>query len=237
MVPLQNTHDANGVIEPDRVLMISGTLADSSFGNASSALFDGKSFIPYIVSTSQSGTPGVVAGLFHSFASFSFDQKHFLATGVVILISIAIAAGIVFLLALIEILWTLFARRDEKGVTSYDGADLGADDDSTHRPSSLLEHINAATRSAILGGSPFGPQGEKEAVYAAAASHDDPFSGPDASNYVRAETPSDALGGALDAEEPSRPAYVRYSFEGKGEGELPLKAGQELEILDDRDAA
>ena len=75
------------------------------------------------------------------------------------------------------------------------------------------------------------------AAAGAAAAHDDPFSGPDASNYLRAETPSDALGGALDGDEPSRPAYARYSFDGKGEGELALRAGQELEILDDRDAA
>ena len=75
MVPLQNTHDGNGIIESDRVLMVSGTLSDSSFGNASSALFDGQSFIPYIVSTSQSGTPGSVSSLFHSFKTFSFTQR------------------------------------------------------------------------------------------------------------------------------------------------------------------
>ncbi|KAI0356179.1 hypothetical protein OH77DRAFT_1536521 [Trametes cingulata] len=244
MVPLQNTHDGNDVIESDRVLMVSGSLSDSSFGNASSALFDGQTFTPFVVSTSESGTPGTVAALFHSFVNIDFTQRHFLATGVVILISIAIAAGIVFLLALIEILWALFARRDDK-VSNFDAADLDADDDSTHRPSSLLEHINAATRSTILGSSAFGPNAEKEAglaagaaagAGAAGAAHDDPFSGPDASNYLRAETPSDALGGALGPEE-SRPAYARYSFHGEGEGELPVKAGQELEILDDRDDA
>ncbi|KAI0645397.1 cortical protein marker for cell polarity-domain-containing protein [Trametes meyenii] len=243
MVPLQadHNHDGNDIIQADRVLLVSGSLTDSSFGNASSALFDGQGFTPYIVSTSDSGTPGTVASLFHSFATFSFNQRHFLATGVVILISIAIAAGIVFLLALIEILWTLFARRDDK-VNNYDAVDMDADDDSTHRPSSLLEHINAATRSTILGSSPFGPHAEKEAGLAAvgtgaAAAHDDPFSGPDASNYLRAETPSDALGGVLDGDEHSRPAYARYSFHGEGEGELPVRAGQELEILDDRDPA
>ncbi|KAJ8488922.1 hypothetical protein ONZ51_g3241 [Trametes cubensis] len=244
MVPLQNTHSGNSIIESDRVLMVSGSISDSSFGNASSVLFDGQNFLPYIVSTSESGSPGTVAALFHSIANFSFTQRHFLATGVVILISIAIAAGIVFLLALIEILWTLFARRDDK-VNNYDAVDMDADDDSTHRPSSLLEHINAATRSTILGSSPFGPNAEKEAGLAAAgagavaatASNDDPFSGPDASNYLRAETPSDALGGGLGPEEQSRPAYARYSFDGHGEGELALKAGQELEILDDRDDA
>ena|SRR5438445_138688 len=74
MVPLTNTHAANGIIEPDRMLMISGALATST-GNASSALYDGQNFIPYIVSTSASGTAGSVSSLFHSFSSFSFNQR------------------------------------------------------------------------------------------------------------------------------------------------------------------
>ena len=74
MVPLQNTHSANSIIESDRVLMISGALATSS-GNASSALFDGETLTPYIVSTSATGTLGSVSSLFHSFTSFSFSQR------------------------------------------------------------------------------------------------------------------------------------------------------------------
>lgn len=163
----------------------------------------------------------------------------FLATGVVILISIAIAAGVVFLLALIGILWTLFARKDDK-LAKFDPAEVDDDNSSTHRPSSLLEHINAATRSTILAGqSPFAHMGsEKEADVAAgaAAVSSDPF-GPDASNFARAETPSDAVVGGLANEDMSRPAHARYSFDGAGEGELPLVQGQELEILDDGDGA
>lgn len=75
MVPLQDTHSANGVVEPDRMLMVSGLLSDPSFGNASSALFDGETFIPYIVATSSSGTSGAIASLFHSFSSFSFNHR------------------------------------------------------------------------------------------------------------------------------------------------------------------
>lgn len=74
MVPLQNTHSANGVIEPDRMLFLSGSLDDSLFGNASAALFDGQNFIPYIVSASSEGTPGAISSLFHSFSTFSFTQ-------------------------------------------------------------------------------------------------------------------------------------------------------------------
>jgi hypothetical protein len=75
MVPLQDDHAANGVIEPDRMLMISGSLEDPSFGNVSSVLFDGQTILPYILSTSSDGTPGTVYSLFYSFSSFSFVQR------------------------------------------------------------------------------------------------------------------------------------------------------------------
>lgn len=158
----------------------------------------------------------------------------FLAVGVVILISIAIAAGVVFLLVLIGILWTLFSRRDD-GVANPPAFD-DDDDSAHHRPSSLLAHINAATRTTILGGhSPFNDTKEEEiAAAAAAAGEDDPFH--DGDNYMRAETPSDAIHGmGVGEEEISRPAHARYSFEGGGQGEMRLTAGQELEVLDDRD--
>jgi len=237
MVPLQDTHSANSIIQSDRMLMISGSLADSSFGNASSALFDGQTFFPYIVSTSSTGSTGTVSSLFRSFSNFSFTQRRFLATGVVILISIAIAAGVVFLLALVGILWTLFSRRDDK-LNKFDAGEDDDDDSTHHRPSSLLEHINAATRTTIIGASPFGHFNAKEDKHLDTRSptpDQDPFA-PDASNYMRAETPSDAIGGVM-TEEMSRPAQARYSFDGTGDGELPISAGSAVEVLDDRDPA
>ncbi|KAJ7072485.1 cortical protein marker for cell polarity-domain-containing protein [Mycena amicta] len=175
MVPLQDTHAANSIIQSDRMLMISGSLADSSFGNASSVLFDGQSFFPYIVSSSATGAAGAISSLFHSFTTFSFTQHKFLATGV----------GVVFLLALVGILWTLFSRRDEK-INKFDGAEDDDDDSTHHRPSSLLEHINAATRTTIIG-APFGNYSSKEDKQLDSRSHTpepDPF-GPDASNYMQ----------------------------------------------------
>lgn len=156
-----------------------------------------------------------------------------------ILISIAIAAGVVFLIVLLGILWTLFSRRESNTLdyTAYED-----DDDSTHqRPSSLLEHINAATRTAIIGGasSPFDDtKNEKAAEGAAlggalggaALGERDVFA-QDGDNFVRAETPSDALHGPAQG----RIARARYSFDGKAEGELPLSEGASLEILDDGD--
>lgn len=75
MVPVFDAHDSNGPIQSDRMLLLSGALSSSAFGNASSVLFDGQSFVPYIVSTSASGSPGAVSGLIHSFASFSFARR------------------------------------------------------------------------------------------------------------------------------------------------------------------
>lgn len=72
MVPMQDTHGAQGVIESDRMLMMSGALSDSNNGNVSSLLFDGQSFLPYIVSTAANGRPGFVSALFHSFRNINF---------------------------------------------------------------------------------------------------------------------------------------------------------------------
>ena len=75
MVPLQNTHAANNVIEPDRALMVSGMLTNSNFENVSTALFDGQTLIPYIVALSATGAAGYVASLFHSVSDFSFVER------------------------------------------------------------------------------------------------------------------------------------------------------------------
>lgn len=155
-----------------------------------------------------------------------------LAVGVVILISIAIAAGVVFFIVLLGILWTLFARRDNK--TDY--AQYDDDDDSAHhQPSSLLEHINAATRSAIIGGtgSPFDDASKKKDGVSGDGGMVDNHEG---DNFMRAETPSDAMHGmVLASQEQGRMARARYSFSGEAEGELQLSEGMSLEVLDDGD--
>ena len=75
MVPLQDQHSANSIIEQDRMLLVSGSLVSTSFGNASSVLFDGQSFFPYITSSTATGAAGFVASLFTSISNFSFEQR------------------------------------------------------------------------------------------------------------------------------------------------------------------
>ncbi|VDB95910.1 unnamed protein product [Peniophora sp. CBMAI 1063] len=243
MVPLQDGHSANSILQDDRMLMLSGTLDDSSFGQASMALFDGASLIPFMSTAGAGGSQGSMAGLFHSQSTFSFSLRHLLATGIVILISIAIAAGVVFLLVLAGVLWTLFARRDDALGAKYAEEDDASDRDSAgaqHRPSSLLAHINAATRGTIVGalGAEKMRGGEEHEMSPTTygGMSGTAYGEPDGSNYLRAETPNDAMAGlGMGEDEPGRAAHARYSFDGAGEGELPLSVGQELEVLDDRD--
>jgi len=112
------------------------------------------------------------------------------------------------------------------------------DDDSTqHRPSSLLENLNAATLDILGAHSPTAVSHEDGVKGYTYAVDDDPNS-PDASNFARAETPSDAVArGIVGEDEMSRPAHARHTFGGGGDGELAITSGQEIEILDDRDHA
>lgn len=73
-VPLQDQHSANSIIEQDRMLLVSGSLISSSF-NASSALFDGQTFTPFISTSTESGGAGFVSSLFSSIQNFSFVQR------------------------------------------------------------------------------------------------------------------------------------------------------------------
>ncbi|EUC64087.1 Bud site selection-like protein, partial [Rhizoctonia solani AG-3 Rhs1AP] len=229
MVPVSDHHASNNVIEDDRVLFVSGSLASNSFGSVSTALFDGATMYPYISTVSTSGSAGFVSGLFYSISNFSFNAKKFLPRGVVILISIAIAAGIVFLLLLIGVLWTIFSRREGQSQEEY--VDQEGDDDSLqHRPSSLLEHINAATRNTIVGSIAGGifPGSEKS----------EKATTPDPTDGTHAGEDEDGMGtGQVYNDPDGRVAHARYSFLPSGEGELPLEEGAQVVVLDDRDPA
>ncbi|CAE6429429.1 unnamed protein product [Rhizoctonia solani] len=230
MVPLSDTHASNSVLEDNRVLFMSGSLASNSFGSVSTALFDGATVYPYISTVSTSGSAGFVSGLFYSISNFSFEARKFLPRGVVILISIAIAAGIVFLLLLIGVLWTIFSRREDQPQEEY--ADQEGDDDSLHhRPSSLLEHINAATRNTIVGsvaGGMYGG-GEKEKAITPDPT-DGTHAGEDEDGMVTGQAYNDPDG-------EGRIARARYSFVPSGDGELPLDEGAQVVVIDDRDPA
>ncbi|KAG9085576.1 hypothetical protein FRC06_003542 [Ceratobasidium sp. 370] len=235
MVPLSSPHDNNSILGNNRALFVSGSLASDSFGTVSTALFDGSTVYPFISTSSSSGSAGFVNGLFYSVSSFSFDIRKFLPRGVVILISIAIAAGIVFLLLLIGVLWTIFSRREDQPQEEF--VDQDGDDDSLHhRPSSLLEHINAATRNTIIGGAIFADGQKNISPEPTDGTH---MGGEDDGKGHMAED-DDGMGPGEAYNDPDgegRIAKARYSFLPSGDGELLLTEGAQVTVLDDRDSA
>lgn len=154
-VGLTKEHAANMVMESNRMLVVSGALNMRTYGNVSTALFDGQFWTPFLLSTRPGGGPGVVRAFTRSVEVLKFGNLHHLAVGIVILISIAIGLGVVFLLVLLGLIWALlFRRKGRKGVDvpvspSEDTLAGAGVTGEKKRPSSLLATLNAATENVI----------------------------------------------------------------------------------------
>ncbi|GAA5897776.1 Rax2p [Sporobolomyces salmoneus] len=222
-VPLQSDHESNDIIEKNRMLLVSGAL-NINDTSLSAALYDGQDWYPYLVSSSATGSAGVISQLFYSSTSFSLSGGHHLAVGIVILISIAIALGVIFLLVLIGLLIALSRRKDEPQYPP--NRNLGASTSTTssaeglHRPNSLLQTVGAAT--AVL----LDPKGEK------GMHHDhDSITGGGMDFDGAAMSYGSDYG---DDGEPST-ALARYSFSAENQGELSISANEQLSILEATD--
>lgn len=80
-VPMSSTHEANDQIETNRMLMVSGELNINST-SVSSALYDGSKWYPYLVSTSATGSAGVISQLFYSVVNFNLASARKSGRGV-----------------------------------------------------------------------------------------------------------------------------------------------------------
>ena len=216
-VPLSTQHIAAGSIEKDRMLMVSGELQLESSGNVSSALYDGAQWYPYLVASSSTGSAGTVSQLFWSSLSFSFHVRHYLARGIVVLVAIAIATGLILLCTLIAFLFAYLTRRSEwrdpNQIKTFkrENSELS----STHQH--VFNNVQAALEQSLAGGS------TPAAVAAGRASYP--------SYYGTAE----GTMGSDDEDEEGRDSTMRYDFEGPElqSGELSMRAGQRVIILDD----
>lgn len=246
-VPLSEDHAENAVVEKDRVLMLSGSFGlANGVGSVSSALFDGATWQPFLVTASQSGGPGAVAGMFFSSRTFRSAKRAcplsvyvfvylmtrtgFLSVGIVVLIAIAIALGIVFLLVLLGLLIALRHRNNDKSEPSADPVAPLADDASSsrattpakRRPTSLLATLNAATammameKDTKMRSRSVTPDDSASIRDGAGAAYDDSFDDADDSHVV----------------EDGEIAAARYSFVGENAGELTVAKGQELTVLE-----
>ncbi|KWU43966.1 hypothetical protein RHOSPDRAFT_5691, partial [Rhodotorula sp. JG-1b] len=219
-VPLAKDHDSNGVLESDRMLLVSGNLQINET-SVSSALFDGASWYPFLVATAASGSAGAVSQLFYSITNFSLSAAGHLAAGLVILVSIAIGLGVVFLLVLIGLFVALARRKEEQQYPPRDPAHEqdAAGADRGQRPSSLLQTVGAATAVMLegKGGEKSYPQDQHDA--------DSSFGDDSAIGY----------GSEFGEEREASTALARYSFHAEHPGELSISVNEQLSILESGD--
>ncbi|WVR06384.1 hypothetical protein IAU60_003415 [Kwoniella sp. DSM 27419] len=230
-VPMAKEHDPQGAIESDRMLMVSGDLYLDNSGNVTSALYDGANWFPYLVGTSSSGGIGGASSLFWSESSFSFKVRHYLARGLVVLVAIAIATGLILLFILLALLFAYCTRRRERKREDQGQYEKDANDDSSMMSSThqhVFNNVQAALEASLIGGGLGAGAGAATAAAAARTSN------------VRRSDPSSydypvGSDGEEEYEEEGRETTMRYDFDGPElqEGELAMKAGQRVIVLDD----
>ncbi|CAO3637622.1 unnamed protein product [Cunninghamella echinulata] len=148
------------------VLMIVGNIQLSRGGHVTIATFDGSGWSPYVLSSQFNGQPGLAQSFFYSKDTWNGSQtRRYLPVPAVILISIAISLGLIFLLVGMGLLW-MFIKRKKQGLdypepmpawqpSSNQQAyyNQEATTNSQWRPASSIAAILDAAQLATLGGS------------------------------------------------------------------------------------
>ncbi|KAK9899042.1 hypothetical protein P389DRAFT_42803 [Cystobasidium minutum MCA 4210] len=255
LAPITSENDNDYFLKNDRVLMVSGQLNLARSGPASSAIFDGSAWYPYLLSTTASGAAGTIAGFFYPANTIQFGRHQHLALGLVILVSMAIALGVVFLGVLVALIITLSKRHDDANayppvvIPPYD-ADYAAREAKSPTPfvagsfekskgkitpTPMLETINAATVALSAGHPGLATAG---GVRILDDSHDSDEREPSSAGEQNDDTSSEENSIYDDPEEgddslPMR--AVRYSFDAEREEELSINTRDMVEVLDESD--
>lgn len=254
-VPISQEHTAVGSIETNRMLMVTGDLYLESSGNVTSALYDGSNWYPYLVGISSSGGLASASQLFWSESSIDFTIRHYLARGLVVLVAIAIATGLILLLILLFFLIAYCSRRHERKRETGNRETFekeGSPVSSTNQE--VFQNVQAALEQSLGGrAGAMGAAGAAAGVgvgvgAAAATSRDkagrsDPSSFADVGEYVSDDSVGEGgeeVGDRYDDEDESdyeegRETTMRFDFFGPElqQGEMSMRKGQKVVVLDD----
>ncbi|KAI9834711.1 MAG: hypothetical protein M1826_000114 [Phylliscum demangeonii] len=113
VLPLSKPHQATDLLRIDQTLLVAGQLELPGFGNASVAVFNGTTFTPLVLSTTDGDAPGSMSQFVSAKHDFFSSSAHHLAVGFVVLIGLAIALGLIFLVVVAGILLERRRRRRE----------------------------------------------------------------------------------------------------------------------------
>ncbi|KAF2682613.1 hypothetical protein K458DRAFT_405380 [Lentithecium fluviatile CBS 122367] len=112
VLSLNENHDEAQLIDQNQDLLLLGQINITGFGSASAALFNGTAMIPFLLSTTAQNTPGSLSQIFveNPQSFFQNGNKH-LALGFVVLIALAIALALTFLLVVAGILVEYYRKK------------------------------------------------------------------------------------------------------------------------------
>lgn len=114
IMPLSSNHDDTDLMSNNQVLMILGNVNIPNVGNASAVLYNGTHYDPFLLTSMEDGSQGSLSAVFVSNPqNFITNSSHHLALGIVVVIGLAIALGIIFLLVCAGILLERRRRRLE----------------------------------------------------------------------------------------------------------------------------
>ncbi|WPH02687.1 Hypothetical protein R9X50_00555300 [Acrodontium crateriforme] len=114
VLALTQNHDNTDLVPKNQILMLSGNINIPNYGNASAALFNGTTFQPFVLASKADGTQGSLSGMFVSNPqSFMNVSGHHLALGLVVLVGLAIALALMFILVVAGLVLERSRRRRE----------------------------------------------------------------------------------------------------------------------------
>lgn len=152
LLQLESTHESSPILKDNEVIFISGKLQIEGFGRASSAMYDGHKLQPILLTTNKDGSTGTINSFFSQQTTLFGNPtpERYMKRGYVILISLAIAVGLTFLIMAIGLLIAYFRRRKE-GYVPANSRVSEMDMAETVPPGELLEEMKH-----VPGGGPHG---------------------------------------------------------------------------------
>ncbi|RYP79414.1 hypothetical protein DL770_006686 [Monosporascus sp. CRB-9-2] len=99
MFTLTESHEATDLVDESQILMITGSIALTDFGTASSVIFDGATLRPYALTSGANNTAGSISGIFtqRQYVFPSADEGG-MPLGFIVLIALAISLGLMLLI-------------------------------------------------------------------------------------------------------------------------------------------
>ncbi|KAI8138683.1 cortical protein marker for cell polarity-domain-containing protein [Fennellomyces sp. T-0311] len=143
ILPLKETGGSDLMGNDQAVLLATGFLNLGEFGNLSSALYNGTQWIPYLTVAAENGSIDALQSMFFKSYHPHLNGDSYLPAPLVVLVSVAAALGIVFLIVLCA-MGVLFAKRRREAKVNPAANPATYYGKPPRRPESLLAMLNSS---------------------------------------------------------------------------------------------